>query len=114
MNNQDVIARFDRPNKQWNVSAPDFMGALDTCIISGCTIEIPEDATGIQDVIFHGSHLQNPEEMELSGEITSVLFNSETKRFEDTSGKEVVINGQHVLCSEIGMVFHISESVTPQ
>lgn len=114
MNKQDVIAQFDRAKKIWHVSAGNTIGPLDTFIISGCTVEIPEDTQSIEDVIFYGSHLQNTKVMELSRNQTSALFNSETKRFEDTSGKEVIIHGQHVLCSEIGRVFHISESVELQ
>jgi hypothetical protein len=90
------------------------MSSLDVCIISQCTVSIPDDAQGIEDVVFFGSCFQNPKAIRLI-EPEGFFFNKESKRFEDGDSNPITFDGtQHVRLSKSARIFSYSEKVVIQ
>lgn len=109
--NKNAIARYDKAKKKWSVSEGDVMASFNRCILSGCTVEISEDAQSIEDIVFYGSHFQNPKAVKLEDPI-AIMFNAKAKRFEDSKRNEIVLDGtKHVRCFKKGRLFLVSEKI---
>jgi hypothetical protein len=114
MENKNAIARYNPKEKQWDISEGDTISSFEFCIISNCTVEIPEDAQGIEDVIFYGTHFSNPKEVELVSP-TYLRFNTKSKMFEDVNGNQQVFNGEgHMRLSTTPTIFMYSQKLSMQ
>lgn len=112
MKSKNAIARYDPKEKQWDISEGDFMDSFEFCIISNCTVEIPEDAQGIEDVIFYGTHFSNTKAVELVNP-TYLRFNKESRMFEDANGNQQVFNGEgHMRLSMKPTIFMYSQRLS--
>jgi|GEM_PF-3533431 len=105
MNLQNVTAKYDLDKGCWTVSNRGKNFSYDTCIITQCTVEIPDDATGIQDAVFYGACLHNKHTTRFI-EPHAFFFNSESKRFEERNGNEIVFDGtDHIRLPKGGKIF---------
>ncbi len=112
MESKNATARYNSKEKQWDISEGDIRSSFEFCIISNCTVEIPEDAQRIEDLIFYGTHFSNTKVVELINP-TYLRFNPESKMFEDVNGNQQVFNGEgHMRLSMTPTIFTYSQTLS--